>query len=285
MKFSIISPIYKGQKYIENLIGMAERNHDLLIKNGYDAQVELILVNDYPKDNLVCRDSKKISINLIEQEENVGIHHTRIRGLQASKGEYILFLDQDDLINDNYLLNQYQALSGADLVICNAYMEDEKGRKKQLYRSKKSMDLILNKEAYILGHNRIVSPGQALIRARSIPDIWKREILAANGSDDLFLWLLLFNAQAIYVLNPSSLYTHKYSGNNLSLDADKMAKSSLSFANVLEKYVVLEAGQIEDFKRSRCFDIRLRKSCNFEKVILLIKNIDIVIKRIKWKLG
>ena len=36
--------------------------------------------------------------------------------------------------------------------------------------------------------------------------------MRTNGSDDLFLWILLFEKSYQFVINDEILYTHKYTG-------------------------------------------------------------------------
>ncbi len=56
----------------------------------------------------------------------------------------------------------------------------------------------LTLNAYIFGHNRIVSPGHCMIKKTSIPIEWKQNIMEVNGSDDLFLWILMFSKGSIF---------------------------------------------------------------------------------------
>ena len=122
-KISIIIPVYGVEKYIERCcVSVFEQTY----KN-----FELIFVNDCSKDN-----SEKILLNLIERyahlnininhikhEVNKGISATRETGLNAAKGEYILYVDSDDYIAPNMLelLVNRADETNADIVYCDYY--------------------------------------------------------------------------------------------------------------------------------------------------------------------
>ena len=101
---SIVVPLYHGIKYIDSIISMAEANESLLKKSFSDAHVEVVLVNDFPDDekNLHIKQGKSVDVKVVKHFQNRGIHRSRVDGMKVSKGEYILFLDQDDEIEDDY---------------------------------------------------------------------------------------------------------------------------------------------------------------------------------------
>lgn len=88
---SIIVPVYNVEKYIEETI------KSVLSQTFSD--YELILVNDCSKDGSVEKIKAFLDprIRLVEQPENMGAYAARNRGLEEAKGEYIAFLDSDDI--------------------------------------------------------------------------------------------------------------------------------------------------------------------------------------------
>jgi len=78
----------------------------------------LCVVWDYQL--LATKALKVDSMKVYTNKRNLGIHASRICGLHHSTGEYILFLDQDDVIEPRYFLSQFQAIGDSDAVICNA---------------------------------------------------------------------------------------------------------------------------------------------------------------------
>lgn len=94
--FSIIIPCYNVEEYISSTINS-------VLEQTYN-NWELILVNDGSTDNTIKileRYNKKYErITVIEQDNN-GVSSARNIGLEMAKGEYIYFLDGDDIIESN----------------------------------------------------------------------------------------------------------------------------------------------------------------------------------------
>lgn len=93
---SVIVPIYNVEKYLKKCI-------DSIINQTYK-NLEIILVDDGSPDNCgkICdeyvgKDSRVIVIH----KENGGVSSARNRGLDIARGEYITFVDSDDLIGSN----------------------------------------------------------------------------------------------------------------------------------------------------------------------------------------
>lgn len=237
--FSIIVPVYKGKAYISNLIKMAEDNWTNLnaeIKAG----VELIFVNDFPDEKIVINNAEhNIKVTVIENERNMGIHASRVQGLAAAKSEYVLFLDQDDEISSQYLVRQLNKLGNNDAIICNG-----KSQGILIYRNEIEQKNAVSIKEYRKGNNRIVSPGQALIRKKAIPELWSREILMNNGADDYYLWYLMLSEHRRLETNPDILYRHVTTDNNLSADVEKMRVSISETLDIFEKNNVIPGDEI-----------------------------------------
>lgn len=285
IKFSIITPFYKGNKYVSNLIKMAETNAKTLLQANLDASVELIIVNDSPSETVeISTPYEKACVRVINHEKNGGIHQARITGLSDCEGEYILFLDQDDEIVDDCLLTEYKAIGNHDVVIANAWFEKPDGTQIPHYRTTGQFKNALELAPYIKGHNRIISPGHCLIRKSAIPVEWTKYIMKDNGSDDLFLWILMFLQNKTFTTVERPLYTHKHTGHNLSAEGVKMAGSTLETASYLEKIDYVPRKIVKDLTRSRRMEIDLKKTGIMGKLCIIIKNLDIYFLRIMWKI-
>lgn len=101
IKLSLIIPFYNVEKYIEECV-----------RSLYDQDIpleeyEVICVNDCSPDNsvdIVKRLQKEYyNLKLIEHEENKKLGGARNTGLKCAKGEYIWFVDSDDMIKPNSL--------------------------------------------------------------------------------------------------------------------------------------------------------------------------------------
>ena len=109
-KLSIIIPIYKVEKYIEECL------NSILIQ--LTSEVEVICINDGSPDtsmNIVsslissCNKSIQNQFVLINQE-NKGLSEARNTGIKLAKGEYIAFLDSDDKLIDSFVRDVINAI-------------------------------------------------------------------------------------------------------------------------------------------------------------------------------
>ena len=99
---SIIIPVYNCEEYLEICIKS-------VLNQTYD-KFELILINDGSKDSSgeICKKYSNIDKRVIYiNQNNIGVSRTRQKGINISKGEYLTFIDSDDYIDKNYLLNLY----------------------------------------------------------------------------------------------------------------------------------------------------------------------------------
>ena len=113
---SVIVPIYMGEKWLARCI-------DTIINQTY-TNLDIILVNDGSPDEsgTICDEyAKKDARIRVVHKENGGLSDARNAGLAVSKGEYIMFVDEDDMIHPQMaeiLLNTL-VNAQADIVVCN----------------------------------------------------------------------------------------------------------------------------------------------------------------------
>ena len=95
---SIIVPVYNVEKYLEECLDS--------IQNQTYSDIEVILVNDGSLDNSkdicekYCKEDNRFKlINQANQGQSVARNH----GVAASTGEFIAFVDSDDIIRQDYL--------------------------------------------------------------------------------------------------------------------------------------------------------------------------------------
>jgi len=103
-KISIIIPVLNGEKYIMNVIKSIQLQ---TIK-----ELEIIFIDDKSTDDTVKTilniQKEDPRIKLIKNKKNRGILYNRIFGALQARGEYITFIDADDLyINPQILESAY----------------------------------------------------------------------------------------------------------------------------------------------------------------------------------
>lgn len=108
---SIIIPVYNAEKFLEQTVNS-------VLEQTY-SDFELLLVNDGSADKswavmekLKAGDSRIHILN----KENGGLSDARNMGYQNAKGNYILFLDHDDIFAPRMLEDMIKAIQKSDLV-------------------------------------------------------------------------------------------------------------------------------------------------------------------------
>ena len=97
IKFSIIIPAYNVEKYIAktivSILSQKYNNFELIVVDdgSYDNTVNIIKKFDDSRIKLFC-------------QKNSGVSSARNKGISESSGDYIVFVDSDDYIEDWTLL-------------------------------------------------------------------------------------------------------------------------------------------------------------------------------------
>lgn len=125
MTISIIIPLYNGSRYISQTI-------ESIICQTY-TDWEIVVVNDGSTDNsldIINKIAEKIPDKItILTIPNSGISTARNIGVSSSKGQYIAFIDQDDIWIASKLEKQvkFMEASKAELTFTNVIIIDDKG--------------------------------------------------------------------------------------------------------------------------------------------------------------
>lgn len=115
---SIIMPVYNVKECILECV-------DSILDQTYD-NFELIMVDDGSTDGSgsICDEcAGKDSRIFVIHKENGGVSDARNKAIPVAKGDYICFVDPDDILAPTYLQRLYETMaeSGAELVACNYY--------------------------------------------------------------------------------------------------------------------------------------------------------------------
>jgi len=123
MKVSILIPIYKAEKFFaECLTAVFEQTYN---------EIEYVFVNDATPDNSmeVLRETikkypqRESSVVIVRNEQNRGIANTRNTLIEHATGDYIYFVDSDDIIEKN-TIETFVTMAqkeNADIVRCDYF--------------------------------------------------------------------------------------------------------------------------------------------------------------------
>ena len=99
MKLSFIIPVYNREKTIERVLNS--------IREQLDNDIEIIVINDGSTDKtdiIVNSYIEKYKCNIsYYKKENEGVAATRNFGIMHAKGEYVMFVDSDDYIENDFI--------------------------------------------------------------------------------------------------------------------------------------------------------------------------------------
>jgi len=123
-KISVIVPVYNVEKYLKRSLDC--------IKEQTFSDFEAILVDDGSTDNggQICEAyAKSDSRFSVIHKKNGGLSSARNEGLKYAAGEYLAFVDSDDMVSPDFLYRLYSAAisSGADIVVCSEKVFSSEG--------------------------------------------------------------------------------------------------------------------------------------------------------------
>ncbi len=170
MKLSVIIPVYKAENTIRRCL-------DSLLNQPH-RDVEIIVINDGSPDSSgeICKEyaKKHPEIKYIEKE-NGGVSTARNMGLDRATGDYVIFVDSDDWVYDNFFSVIEKALSEDDwdLLQYSQNYTDGKEEKPRIQEDFKSdnHNAIFQKIIDYMCHKHINKP---------IDKVYKRSIIEEN---------------------------------------------------------------------------------------------------------
>ncbi len=211
---SIIIPCYNGEKHIAKTLNS-------VLEQTY-SNWECIVINDGSTDNseAVIKNSSLTNPKIkYFKQNNKGLSETRNVGMDHSKGEFIFFLDADDLLSktalfDLYKLTQEQevdvvygkiAITSGQNTTVTGYLQHSPPNNKVLFNKNKSLiPTVLNEPLICVAWNRLYKKRFLIENAIR----FQKNIL---HEDELWHFEVLFHANSIIL---SDKVTHFYNFSN-----------------------------------------------------------------------
>ena len=245
---SIIIPVYNAEKYLAACI-------DSAIAQTWQP-TEVIIVDDGSTDGsfeIVGRYTKLPQIKLVTQQ-NKGASAARNAGLRAATGDYIQFLDADDLLSTDKIEAQINILNGSvtSLALCRTihFNDEEDYRVKQseeewFYKDiNDPVDFLIKLYAgddIMPGYGGMVQPNSWLTPTKLIEKAgpWNEEL--SLDDDGEFFCRMILASDGIKFSKKGENYYRKFD-NQLSLSAQKSKKGVESGILAIDlKYSYLKA--------------------------------------------
>lgn len=126
-KVSVIVPVYNQEIFLEKSIRSICRqeysNLEIILINDGSTDDSLKIINDYAK-----KDSRIVVIS----QDNRGLVGANITGIEHATGEYICFVDPDDMVGENFVSKFVEAIEDNEFIAMGIYFCSMNKKKKQL---------------------------------------------------------------------------------------------------------------------------------------------------------
>lgn len=220
-KVTIIVPVYNSEKYIGRCL-------ESILNQTY-SDFELLVVNDGSKDNslkIIKEYENKYPNRIIAiNQENKGVSITRNESIKRANGEYIMFVDNDDFLDKDYIevfVNEIEK-GNYDVVLGGYRRPNQDGKiikKMQLKNTEWSKFMIMApwakiyKKQYLLDNNI--------------------EFLNVNLGEDIY-----FNLKAMLVSNKIKIIP--YTGYNWFFNTSSVSNTTQKNITQLQVYELLNS--------------------------------------------
>ena len=250
-KVSILIPVYNVGKYLKRCM-------DSILNQTYD-NFEIVLVDDCSTDNSleICYEYEKKDsrVKVIKKPTHTVLSDVRNVGVESSDGDYLMFVDSDDYVCNNFVEEMVKAIedNNVDVVRCKAikYKKDGKTQVESFYGLEGKVisgDNIKSIIPYFTTYNKNIGcfTWALIIRRDKLkvkfnPDVYCRQ-------DSVFLMeLLLKSVNSIYFLD-MPLYHYCFNGSSITNDSssyyryidgllasDREVRKTLTECGVLDK--------------------------------------------------
>lgn len=251
---SVIIPLYNAEKYIaETIVNLLQQTY----KN-----IEILIINDGSTDNSLSRalnyESDRVKIF---SQINKGASSARNYGLKAAKGEFIQFLDADDLLSENKIEEQVKLLisNPNKVAVCSTihFFDGELIKKKEIEHDwfyanfDNPIDFLIwlyggySNNAGMIQPNSWLTPKHIIDKA----GFWNEQ-LTVDDDGEFFCRVLLASKGTVYSPNAINYYRKFKKGNNLSSKKSKKAYESIFLSTSLKAEQLLSKNNSSNARKA-----------------------------------
>ena len=236
---SVIVPVYNVEKYLDRCV-------ESIVSQTYK-NLEIILIDDGSPDNCpqMCDDwAKKDSRIKVIHKENGGVSSARNCGLDEAKGEYISFVDSDDVIHSQFYEIMAKNIGDADIIYCeyknftNEISFDEADNFE--IEVNKRNDVFLNpKFSFYIVWNKLIK--------KNLLNNLRFDTELKNAEDTWFAFKLLSNCnKVVYIKTPLYGYLIRSTGAVGSVDLAGLMQNAYVWKEIYDFVQEKEYGSIKN---------------------------------------
>jgi glycosyltransferase involved in cell wall biosynthesis len=228
-KISVIIPVYNSEKYLLPTLNS--------VRFQTYQNLEIICVLDCPTDNsekivrAVAKEDNRIKV--VSNPQNLGLPQTRNNGIRNATGEYIHFMDSDDLISYDFyetLLNT-ALKTNAEVISCSVFNE-----------KKPKQSILYLKDEVFLGEEKI-HKSEVLYRGWAWRYLIKKSFWDENNfsfpdlvpMEDIVVSISVVHLANKFAVCSDAIYFYKYHDTSIlssTMKEDNLEKTKRSQENV-----------------------------------------------------
>lgn len=249
---SFIVPCYNVEQYLKKCI--------ISLKNQSYKNIEIIIINDGSEDKTLqiatqLDDDERI---ILLDQVNQGVSEARNNGIRQSKGDYIIFIDPDDYVHEDFSKALLDDLlkTQADLCVCGHTKVFDNGFK---IKSSSTNELFSNDkiiEQYFIGESTLtVLTCDKIFRADIIREnkIFFPKVVT-SGQDQVFILNYLMYCQTVSTIKNNYYYYYQRIGSKSKRYEYDIFKKTLIKLDIIKK--ILYSNNIFN-NYQRFYEIRL----------------------------
>ena len=220
---SIIIPVYNSEKYISRCI-------DSILNNSFD-NYEIILMNDGSTDNSrkICEGycNKYSSFVRLYNKKNQGVAKTRNEAIGYASGKYIMFIDNDDWIDEDYILSYVNEMKKGNYdVVFGGY--------ERINEKNKILNRVVLSKKHDFSKYKIVAPWAKMYK-RDFLIKHKIKFLDSNIGEDIYFNFQVINATKKTSIINNTGYKWFYNETSISNTLHKKISKKLQFNYLLDE--------------------------------------------------
>lgn len=239
MKISVIVPTYKPQAYLWECLDSIY--NQTFPKSDYELVLVLNGCNEPYNTQILDWLSKHKDLNVqFFQIDIGGVSNARNIALDNARGEYVTFIDDDDLISTAYLKELYEKATPDTVSLCYPYAFNDGDIEKQLpYSITKAYDYICKhkcKNLSSMARKFFSGPCMKLIPMSFIHDR-RYDVRFKNGEDSLFMFLISDKIDKVSFTSKDAIYYRRFRENSACTRSKTKREIIANKMNMIKAYI------------------------------------------------
>lgn len=248
LRISFIIPCYNVERYVSGCI------ESLYLQGLSEDEFEVICVNDCSMDStrdvIQSLQTNHSNIRLVDQQENRLSGEARNRGLDLAQGEFVWFVDSDDMLKPNVVKSMLEQMHAGDLEMLFFNFDEIRENHEETFIQRDDIygdwpiqdGLSLLKSCFYNDLSRVSLVWLCLFKRTFLMEKRIRFTSLIVSEDSIFMWQCLFEVKKLLSIT-DRCYIHRLnsgsiiqSGNNAIKSFTRSFRFPIEMQNLLGHY-------------------------------------------------